>query len=73
MSSVTETFATITGQHLWTLLKVLSPPFPLSKLGKEGFFIDLWLAVSYQAKDSRGGFGIFCFSMGSFLLERVVL
>lgn len=30
-------------------------------------------AVSYQAKDSQRGFGIFCFSMGSFLLESVVL
>lgn len=29
--------------------------------------------VSYQTKDSRGGFGIFCFSMGSFLSEPVVL
>lgn len=31
------------------------------------------VAVSYQTKDSRGGFGIFCFSMGSFLSEPVVL
>ena len=52
---------------------LVSPVCLISKLVNEEFFIDLSLAVSYQAKDSRGGFGIFCFSMGSFLLERVVL
>lgn len=31
------------------------------------------LLVSHQAKDSMRGFGIFSFSMGSFLLESGVL
>lgn len=32
-----------------------------------GFFIDLWLC-HIRLKIAEGGFGIFCFSMGSFLL-----